>query len=54
MILVIDKTQKGSLACLGSVVNPLLAGNPKRGTQAYSADPDQMEHNAASDQGLDC
>ena len=34
--------------------NPLLSGNPKRGTLANSGDPDQMLHNAASDQGLHC
>ena len=28
--------------------------NPKMGTQANSADPDQTPHNAASDQGLHC
>ena len=27
---------------------------PKRGTQANSADPDQIPDNAASDQGLHC
>ena len=31
-----------------STLNPLLSGNPKRGTQANSADPDQMLHNANS------
>ena len=35
-------------------INPLLSGNPKRGTQANSADPDQTPHNAASDRGLQC
>ena len=35
-------------------LNPLLSGNPKRGTQTKSADPDQTPHNAASDQGLQC
>ena len=35
-------------------LNPLLSGNPKRGTYASSVDPDQMPHNAASDQGLHC
>ena len=35
-------------------VNPLLSRNPKRSTQANSADPDQMLHHAASDQGLHC
>ena len=34
--------------------NPLLSGNPKMGTQANSADPDQTLHNEASDQGLHC
>ena len=34
--------------------SPWLLGNPKRDTQANSADPDQMPHNAASDQGLHC
>ena len=28
--------------------------DPKRGTKANSGDPDQMSHNAASDQGLHC
>ena len=37
-----------------ALFNPLLSGNPKRGTQANSADPDQMSHNAVSDQGLQC
>ena len=29
-------------------------GHPKRGTLANSADPDQMPHDVASDQGLHC
>ena len=35
-------------------INPLLLGNPKMGTEANSADPDQTPHYAASDQGLHC
>ena len=35
-------------------LNPLLLGNPKRSTQANSADLDQVLHHAASDQGLHC
>ena len=36
------------------VINPLLSGNPKIGTQAFGVNPDQMPHNAPSDQGLHC
>ena len=33
-------------------LSPLLSGNPKKGTQANSADPNQKPHNAAPDPGL--
>ena len=35
-------------------INPLYTGHPKRSTLANNADPDQMPHNVASDQGLLC
>ena len=35
-------------------INPLYTGNPKLGALANSEDPDQMQHNAAFDQGLHC
>ena len=35
-------------------LNPLYTGHPKRCTSAHNADPDQMPHNVASDQGLHC
>ena len=35
-------------------INPLYTGHPKRSTLANNADPDQMPHNVASDQGLHC
>ena len=35
-------------------LNPLYTGHPKKCTLANSADPDQMPHNVASDQGLHC
>ena len=37
-----------------AIFNLLLSGNPKRGTQTNSADPDQKLHNVASDQDLHC
>ena len=37
-----------------SLLNPLYTGHPERGTLANIADPDQMPHNVASDQGLHC
>ena len=47
-------SKKVILVSLYLNLNPLLSGNPKRGTQANSADPDQMPLNAASDQSLHC
>ena len=34
--------------------NPLQTRDPKWGTLANGADPDQMPHNVASDQALQC
>ena len=34
--------------------SPILTWKPVKGSQANSADPDQMPHNVASDQGLHC
>ena len=35
-------------------VYPILNLKPVKGSEANSADPDQMPHNVASDQGLQC
>ena len=40
--------------CTRPFFNPLYTGHPERGTLANIADPDQMPHNVASDQGLHC
>ena len=36
------------------MINPLYTGYPKMGTLANNADPDQMPHDVASDQGRHC
>ena len=36
------------------LINPLKTRNSKMGTMANSADPDEMPHNAALNQGLRC
>ena len=35
-------------------ISPLYSGNPKMGTFATSEDPDEMQCNAAFNQGLHC
>ena len=35
-------------------LKPIVTWKPVKGSQANSADPDQMPHNVASDQGLHC
>ena len=34
--------------------SPFLPGKPVKGSEANSADPDQTQHDVASDQGLHC
>ena len=40
--------------CVCFISSQFLTGKPVKGSQANSADPDQMPHNVASDQGLYC
>ena len=37
-----------------SFLNPFVSGNPLNGYFANSLDPDEMQHNAAFNQGLHC
>ena len=39
--------------CTGSEINPFILASHKR-TPANSVDPDQMQRNVASDQGIYC
>ena len=40
--------------CIYFILTQFLTGKPVKGSKANSADPDQMPHNVASDQGLHC
>ena len=42
------------LNVLINFMKPIFTWKPVKGSQANSADPDQMPHNVASDQGLQC